>query len=910
MLIEFAAAIQIMSSAFRSFSSMNWEDIGKAALAFTVVLGEITAAVKILQYSGKSFGNDVSVSTGLMLIELATSLEIIVDVVKKLADIDANGISKSLVVLGVILAELAAFTVIVSGSKNMMLIATSMVIMGVALEVIADVIEKLAAIKPKSLAQSLVVLAGTFVVLAVAANLLSGSVGIILALSAALVLLGAGLTLIGVGVTAISVGISSLGASLTVAVTGIVASILILVEGLASLIPIGLRIAKEWITGICEVIVESVPAIGEAIKAIVLTVCDVVDECAPQLISTILTLLLILFDALAEYAPQIVDKLVTFLIGVIDTLTAKVPEHIDSIANLISAFVHAIMEQLEKIDTSTLIQSIAVVGMIAALMYALSGLGSLLGPAMVGVLAAGVIIAEIALVLAAIGGLNQISGLQWLISEGGDLLEAIGVAIGQFIGGITGGIMTGITGQFGEIGTDLSEFMENAQPFIDGASSINASMLNGVMALMKAILLLTAADILSGIASWITGDSSIGEFAEELVPFGEAMVKFADTVDGLDANVIENAATAGKALTELANTVPNTGGVVGWFVGENDLDDFGEKLVAFGEGMKSFADSVKDLDTETVVNAATAGEALIALADTVPNTGGVVGWFVGENDLDIFGDQLVTFGEGMKLFSESVKGIDTNAIVNAATVGESLTALADTVPNTGGVVEFFTGNNDLDTFGDQLSDFGKGMKSFASSVKGIDTKAVSNAATAGKALATFANSLPTTGGVVGWFMGEQDMGTYGEQFVPFGKAMKGFSDTVTGMDAEAVTASAKAGQALAELAASLPTEGGVFSWFTGETMDMSTFGTQLVGFGEGLKAYSDAITADDGLDANAIESSATAAAALSELASGLPTEGGVFSWFTGDTINIDEFGEKLPAFGEGLKAYNDAITAD
>lgn len=910
MLIEFAAAIQIMSSAFRSFSSMNWEDIGKAALAFTVVLGEITAAVKILQYSGKSFGNDVGVSTGLMLIELAASLEIIVDVVKKLADIDANGISKSLVVLGVILAELAAFTVIVSGSKNMMLIATSMVIMGVALEVIADVIEKLAAIKQKSLAQSLVVLAGTFVVLAVAANLLSGSVGIILALSAALVLLGAGLTLIGVGVTAISVGISSLGASLTVAVTGIVASILILVEGLASLIPIGLRITKEWITGICEVIVESVPAIGEAIKAIVLTVCDVVDECAPQLISTILTLLLTLFDALAEYAPQIVDKLVTFLIGVIDTLTAKVPELIDSIANLINAFVHAIMEQLEKIDTSTLIQSIAVVGMVAALMYALSGLGSLLGPAMVGVLAAGVIIAEIALVLAAIGGLNQISGLQWLISEGGDLLEAIGVAIGQFIGGIADGIMTGITEQFGEIGTDLSEFMENAQPFIDGASSINASMLDGITALMKAILLLTVADILSGIASWITGDSSIGEFAEELVPFGEAMVKFADTVDGLDANVIENAATAGKALTELANTVPNTGGVVGWFVGENDLDDFGEKLVAFGEGMKSFADSVKDLDTETVVNAATVGEALTALADTVPNTGGVVGWFVGENDLDIFGDQLVTFGEGMKSFSESVKGIDTNAVVNAATVGESLTALADTVPNTGGVVEFFTGNNDLDTFGDQLSDFRKGMKSFASSIKGIDTKAVSNAATAGKALATLANSLPTTGGVVGWLMGEQDMGTFGEQFVPFGKAMKGFSDTVTGMDAEAVTASATAGQALAELAASLPTEGGVFSWFTGETMDMSTFGTQLVGFGEGLKAYSDAITADDGLDANAIESSATAAAALSELASGLPTEGGVFSWFTGDTINMDEFGEKLPAFGEGLKAYNDIITAD
>lgn len=37
-----------------------------------------------------------------------------------------------------------------------------------------------------------------------------------------------------------------------------------------------------------------------------------------------------------------------------------------------------------------------------------------------------------------------------------------------------------------------------------------------------------------------------------------------------------------QALLELANTVPNTGGVVSWFTGDNDLETFGEQLVPFG----------------------------------------------------------------------------------------------------------------------------------------------------------------------------------------------------------------------------------------------------------------------------------------------------------------------------------------
>lgn len=63
----------------------------------------------------------------------------------------------------------------------------------------------------------------------------------------------------------------------------------------------------------------------------------------------------------------------------------------------------------------------------------------------------GAVIAELALVLATVGTLAQIPGLEWLIDEGGDLLQNIGTAIGKFIGGIVGGFASGVTSQFPQI---------------------------------------------------------------------------------------------------------------------------------------------------------------------------------------------------------------------------------------------------------------------------------------------------------------------------------------------------------------------------------------------------------------------------------------------------------------------------
>lgn len=106
--------------------------------------------------------------------------------------------------------------------------------------------------------------------------------------------------------------------------------------------------------------------------------------------------------------------------------------------------------------------------------------------------------------------------------------------------------------------------------------------------------------------SWFTGGSSLTGFAEELVPFGTAMKQFSDEIAGIDGEVVANAAVAGKTLAEMAATLPNSGGVVGFFAGENDMGAFGDQIVPFGEAMKAFADSVAGLDASVVTEAANA----------------------------------------------------------------------------------------------------------------------------------------------------------------------------------------------------------------------------------------------------------------------------------------------------------------
>lgn len=829
-LITIGAAMKILASAVKDFGQLQWDEIGRGLTAMGVALAEVAIAVKLMPK------NMIGIGTGLVIV--GGALEIIANCMSKFGGMQWEEIGRGLTVMGGALAELAISLNFMKGTLGG---SAALLVASGALAVLAPVLSILGALSWEAIVKGLISIAGAFTIIGVAGAVLTPLVPTILALSGAFALIGVGVLTIGAGLLAAGTGLSSLAIGFTAlatagaaGATAIVAALTVIVAGIAGLIPAVLTKVGEGIIAICKVIAAGAPAIGEAVKAVILTLIDVFVSCVPQLADGALQLVVGVLAALVTYTPQIVDLAFKFLIGILEGIASNLPSLIKAGVDVLVAFFAGIVDALRGIDTGALLKGIAGIGLLSAIMLALSATASLVPGAMVGILGMGAVVAEMALVLAAVGLLSKLPGLSWLIGEGGKLLQGIGTAIGQFVGGIVGGFMSGVSSQFPQIGADLSTFMNNVQPFLQGASQIQPSMMDGVKALAETVLILTAADILQGLTSWLTGGSSLSKFGEELVPFGEAMRDFSLAIGNMDGEIVANAATAGKALAEMAATIPNTGGLVSFFAGENDMTAFGKQLVPFGEAMRQFGDAITGLDANAVTEATIAGKAMAEMATTIPNSGGVVGFFAGENDMGEFGKQLVPFGEAMKAFGDAVRGLEADAIVNSATAGKALVELADTVPNTGGVVAFFTGNNDVDTFGEKLVPFGEAMKAYSEAIMGMDSAAITNSATAGKALVELANTIPNTGGLVSWFTGDNDLGSFGDSLVQFGSGIKSYSDSISGIDTGIMSSVITQVNRLVEMAKGMAEL---------DTSGMSGFSTALIQLGNnGIDGFINAFT--------------------------------------------------------------------
>ena len=694
-LILITSAMEIFADVCSKFGQMEWGDLGKAGAAIASIL-VISAGFETLAGKGSKM---LQSSTALVIIGAA--MEIFADVCSKFGQMEWGQLGKAGVAITGILALVTGFSLLAGLAGNMLASSAALLIMAGALTIITPVLTTLGGMTWGGIAKGLIGIAGAFAVIGVAGALLGPLVPVILGLSAAIALFGVGCLAVGAGVFALSAAFTALATAGAAGATAFVAALTIITVGILQLIPSIVNELTATVVAICDVIIQSAPAIGEAIKALVLTAINVLVECIPALSEGLFKMILGVLDALAEYTPQIVSKIFEILIKVTESAA----------------------KALGAIDPTTFLTGVAA---ITALMLALNAMTALAAGAMVGVLALGAVISELAIVLAAIGALAQIPGLEWLVSEGGDFLQKIGTAIGQFIGGIVGGIAEGATSTFSQIATNLSAFMTNLSPFIEGAKNLDGSILANVQTLAETILLLTGAGFIDSITSWLTGDSSLSSFGEQLVPFGESMKKYGEAVAGINANDIQQSAAAGKALAELGKALPNSGGVAGFFAGENDMDDFGDKLVPFGEAIKEYGDTVAGINTSGIQQSVDAGKALSDLANALPNSGGAAGFFAGENDIDDFGEKLVTFGEAITAYGDAVAGIDTSGIQASVTAGHALAELADALPNSGGVAGFFAGNNDMDTFGENLEKFGKSLVNFSNTVSGINISGVTS----------------------------------------------------------------------------------------------------------------------------------------------------------------------------------------
>ena len=742
------AAMLIFSKAVKDIGTLPVDTIEKGLLGIGGALYSTAIAVRLMPKN--------MVGIGLGLIEVAAALKIIGGVIQNAGGMKWEEIGKGMAVLAGSMTILAVALNVMKGTLGA---ASAMLVMSAALAVFTPILKTLGSLSMEEIGKALLTLSGAFTVLGIAGTVLGPMIPAILGLSGALALLGVAVAACGVGLLAFSAGLTSLAASGVVNAAALVATLEILIVGI-------LGVIANSATAIADVVVECTPVIAKGILT-------VVDEIAKSLIL---------------YIPSIVASLMEFLIGVINAISERLPELIDAAVHLIGTFFRGVVNALKGIDTTALMEGVIGVGLLSALMIALSAVSGMIPAAMAGVLGMGIVIAELSLVLAAVGVFAHLPGLEWLIGKGGDFLQSVGTAIGKFAGGIAGGFLGGMSSQFPQIGRDLTDFMVNVQGFIEGAKKIDPAMLQGVNALAQTILLLTAANILDGIAKWFTGGSSLVKFGEELAEFGPYFKRYSSEVAGIDSEVVTASANAALVLAEMASKLPNSGGLAGKIFGENRLSDFGAELEKFAPYIKKYGDEVNGLDSEAVKASAEAAQIMADMASMLPNSGGLAAKIFGDNTLSAFGEELEKFAPYIAGYARAVNGIAPEAVKASVQAAQMLSDMAVTLPNSGGLAAKIFGDNTLSAFGEELEKFGPYIAQYSNDVANVNPAVVTASANAAKALAELANNLPDTGGLAGLFTGDGDIGKFGQSLEKFGQAFSGYYNSVANIKTDLLAA--------------------------------------------------------------------------------------------------------------------------
>lgn len=597
-LILVASGLKILASVVDDFSGMNWDEIKRGLTAMGAALLEITIALKLLPKTS------LFRATGLIV--AAAALKIVANDMNDFASMNWPSIKKAAITMGIALGEIVIALNLMKGTLGG---AAALIVASAALAILASTMSKLGKLSSDEIAKGLIAMAAAFFIVGVAGALLQPLIPTILALAAAFVLfgvaalsIGAGLTLVGVGLTTISIGLSALGGSLATAAVSIVAGLSVIILGVAGLIP----------------------AVAEKIAEGVVAFATVIGDCAPQIIDAVLKLFDEVLKSANAYLPTIIDSVLTLLIAVINGVANHIPEIMLAITNLVGKIVEGVTDVIKGLNPDEILKAAEAIGILLASIFGFAGISKISSQAMAGIVQFGIILAELSAVIAAAGGIAQIPGASWLIEEGGNFLEKIGTAIGQFVGGLAGGVAKGVSSSLPAIGKNLSDFMTNAQPFIDGAKGIDSSVTTGITSLCKAILALTGTDLLNAIASFITGGASFVKMGEQLKPFGEALSDYAQSVKGIDAKDIQASAKAAKALVSLNDVLPKSGGFLGALLGNSDLANLGTQLKPFGEALSDYSNSVANVSPDKVAFATSAVKSLVEAinaTDSVKATG-------------------------------------------------------------------------------------------------------------------------------------------------------------------------------------------------------------------------------------------------------------------------------------------------
>lgn len=694
-MLKMAVALGLMVAVIKLTSKIPLSEVVQGGVVIGAFTGILLALGLVSQMSNK-----VS-NIGKTLLAMSASMLIMVGVIKLVSGMSPGEIAKGIAAIALFAGVVSGMALVAQLGAGSAKIATSLLAMSASVGILAGVAVLLSLIDIKGLAKGIVAvgLLSTFVSMMTVATKFGKDVkGSLIGISVAIGIMAA-------SVAALSFIDPTKLASATAALS--------ILMGVFALV---LKASSAATASIGPLIVMTV-AIG--VIGTVLAVLAALDAGNSIKIAASLSMLLLAMSAALVIASSF-GSMAPMALASLAIVTA--------VTGVLAAILYALsgMDVNSAIPIATSLSTLLLALSASVAILAVAGLG---GPAaLFGVAALDALIVSMAGIMIGLGALvTYIPNMETFLNRGLSVLEKVAYGIGSFLGNIAGGFLDGATSGLPGVADNLSTFMDRLSPFLEGASKIDESMMAGIKSLAGALLVLTGADLLNAITSFITGEGSLSEFALQLVPFGEAMTKFAQTTAGVDTEAIANSAKAAAALVKVANAIPNSGGLAGLVMGENDLSMLGDQLIPFGKALVGYANSVAGLNSDAISASIPAAKSLVAVADSISNNiGGWAGTILGDNDLGSLGETLVPFGRALVSYSNAVSSLNVDAITASIPAARAIIKLGDSIENNmGGWAAVLAGDNSLSAVGDELIPFGQSLVTYANAMSNINLEGVS-----------------------------------------------------------------------------------------------------------------------------------------------------------------------------------------